>query len=226
MSSRALSIAIVVTAALAIVGAGSDAPWSALFYLGKPATTALIFLLAWFSSSLSSSPTLDARYRRAVLVGIVLSLVGDVFLMWPNQGFVPGLIAFLLAHIGYIVAFAPGSSARARGAIGVVMLCVAAANLVGLLPRIGAELKGPVLAYVAVLTTMATFAIARAWTPALARETPRSVRFAAVGGAAFVLSDSLLAWDKFGGAVPQAQLLILSTYWFAQWCIARSVRAA
>lgn len=222
MSSRALSIAIVVSAALAIVGAGSDAPWSALFYLGKPATTALIFLLAWFSSS----PTLDARYRRAVLVGIALSLVGDVFLMWPNQGFVPGLIAFLLAHIGYIVAFAPGSSARARGAIGVVMLCVAAANLVGLLPRIGAELKGPVLAYVAVLTTMATFAIARAWTPALARETPRSVRFAAVGGAAFVLSDSLLAWDKFGGAVPQAQFLILSTYWFAQWCIARSVRAA
>lgn len=224
MSSRALSIAIVVSAALAIVGAGSDAPWSVLFYLGKPATTALIFLLAWFSSS--SSPTLDARYRRAVLVGIALSLVGDVFLMWPNQGFVPGLIAFLLAHIGYIVAFAPGSSARARGAIGVVMLCVAAANLVGLLPRIGAELKGPVLAYVAVLTTMATFAIARAWTPALARETPRSVRFAAVGGAAFVLSDSLLAWDKFGGAVPQAQFLILSTYWFAQWCIARSVRAA
>jgi uncharacterized membrane protein YhhN len=82
-----------------------------------------------------------------------------------------------------------------------------------------------VLAYVAVLTTMATFAIARAWTPALSRETPRSVRFAAIGGAAFVLSDSLLAWDKFGGAVPQAQLLILSTYWFAQWCIARSVRA-
>lgn len=222
MSSRALSIAIVVSAALAIVGAGSDAPWSALFYLGKPATTALIFLLAWFSSS----PMLDARYRRAVLVGIALSFVGDVFLMWPNQGFVPGLIAFLLAHIGYIVAFAPGSSARARGAIGLVMLCVAAANLVGLLPRIGAELKGPVLAYVAVLTTMATFAIARAWTPALARETPRSVRFAAVGGAVFVLSDSLLAWDKFGGAVPQAQLLILSTYWFAQWCIARSVRAA
>lgn len=225
MSSRALSIAIVVSAALAIVGAGSDAPWSALFYLGKPTTTALIFLLAWFSSS-SSSPMRDARYRRAVLVGIALSLVGDVFLMCPNQGFVPGLIAFLLAHIGYIVAFAPGSSVRARGAIGLVMLCVAVGNLVGLLPRIGAELKGPVLAYVAVLTTMATFAIARAWTPALARETPRSVRFAAVGGAVFVLSDSLLAWDKFGGAVPQAQLLILSTYWFAQWCIARSVRAA
>lgn len=220
MSSRALTIAIALSAVVAIVGAGADAPWVWMFHVGKPLTTVLIFLLAF-----SSSPVLGMRYRRAVLVGIALSLIGDVLLMSPTDGFVPGLIAFLLAHIGYIVAFAPGTSMRARVAIGVVMLGVAAANLSGLLPRIGAELKGPVLAYVVVLMTMATFAIARAWTPALSRETPRSVRFAAVGGAAFVLSDSLLAWDKFGGVVPQAQLLILSTYWFAQWCIARSMEA-
>lgn len=220
MPSRALTIAIALSAVVAIAGAGADAPWVWMFHVGKPLTTVLIFLLAF-----SSSPVLGMRYRRAVLVGIALSLIGDVMLMWPTDGFVPGLIAFLLAHIGYIVAFAPGSSMRSRVATGAVLLCVAVANLSGLLPRIGAELKGPVLAYVVVLMTMATFAIARAWTPALSRETPRSVRFAAVGGATFVLSDSLLAWDKFGGVVPQAPLLILSTYWFAQWCIARSVQA-
>ncbi len=221
MSSRALSIAIALSAIVAIVGAGTDAPWVWMFHVGKPLTTVLIFLLA-----LSSSPVLNARYRRAVLVGMTLSLIGDVLLMSPtDDGFVPGLIAFLLAHIGYIVAFAPGSSMRSRVSTGAILLCIAVANLSGLLPRIGADLKGPVLAYVVVLMTMATFAIARVWTPALSRETPRSVRFAAVGGVAFVLSDSLLAWDKFAGVVPQAQLLILSTYWFAQWCIARSVEA-
>ena len=67
--------------------------------------------------------------------------------------------------------------------------------------------------------------LARAWTPAIAQALPCSVRFAAAGGLAFVLSDSLLAWDRFGGGFPLAQPLILSTYWFAQWCIARSVQA-
>ena len=93
------------------------------------------------------------------------------------------------------------------------------------LPHIGADLKIPVLAYVAVLATMAALALARAWTPAIAQALPRSARFAAAGGLAFVLSDSLLAWDKFGGGLPLAQPLILATYWFAQACIARSVAA-
>jgi len=220
MPFRRLSIAILSSAVAAIAGArlGGDAQW--LLYLGKPLTTLLILLLA-----ASAAPSVGRRYRLAVLAGMALSLVGDVLLMVPTDLFVPGLIAFLLAHIGYIAAFAPGSSAKARATAGVVLAMVAGANLAGLLPHIGADLKIPVLAYVAVLATMAALALARAWTPAVAQALPRSARFAAAGGLAFVLSDSLLAWDKFGGGLPLAQPLILSTYWIAQWCIARSVEA-
>lgn len=220
MSSRTLSIAILLSAVAAIAGAmlGGGATW--LLYVGKPLTTLLVLLLA-----ASAAPAIGRRYRFAVLAGMALSLVGDVLLMLPVDLFVPGLIAFLLAHLGYIVAFAPGSSAKARIAAGGALALVAGANLVGLLPHIGADLKGPVLAYVAVLATMAAFALARAWTPASVQAMPRSARFAAAGGLAFVLSDSLLAWDKFGGGLPLAQPMILATYWGAQWCIARSVAA-
>lgn len=220
MSPRLLSIAILLSAVVAIAGAmlGGAAVW--LLYIGKPLTTLLILLLA-----ASAAPSVGKRYRRAVLAGMALSLVGDVLLMLPTDLFVPGLIAFLLAHVGYIAAFAPGSSAKARVAAGVALALVAGANLAGLLPHIGADLKIPVLAYVAVLATMAALALARAWTPTIAQALPRSARFAAAGGLAFVLSDSLLAWDKFGGGLPLAPPLILSTYWFAQWCIARSVQA-
>ena len=38
-------------------------------------------------------------------LGLLLSLLGDIALLWPQQGFLPGLMAFLLAHIAYIVAF-------------------------------------------------------------------------------------------------------------------------
>jgi hypothetical protein len=54
---------------------------------------------------------------------------------------------------------------------------------------------------------------------------PGGTRLAALGGVAFVASDSLLAWDKFAGGIPMPALLVLATYWFAQWCIARSVEA-
>jgi uncharacterized membrane protein YhhN len=213
-----IRILIPISAAAAIAGAWLGGQWLWLHYIGKPLTTTLIF---WLAASMS--PMIGPRYRVAVLVGMALSLVGDVLLMLPGDFFVPGLIAFLLAHIGYIVAFAPGSSMQAKLGAFALLAVVAGANLVGLLPRIGADLKVAVLAYVVVLASMAALAVARAWTPALANATPSSVRHAAAGGLCFVLSDSLLAWDKFGGGIPFPALLILSSYWLAQWCIAKSV---
>lgn len=169
---------------------------------GKPLATLSILWLA-----LSAQPAVDVRYRRAVLAGMVLSLVGDVCLMLPGDRFVPGLAAFLLAHLCYVVAFAPGSAAKARVVAFLSLVAVAAANLATLLPRIEPALKIPVLAYVVGLAAMAGFALARAWTPALTGSIPRSARFAAKGAMFFVLSDSLLAWDRFAGNVPVPSLL-------------------
>ena len=217
---KGLDIAILLSALAAIAGAwlGGDALW--LHYAAKPLATALIL---WRAAA--AAPVIGVRYRRAVLGGMALSLVGDVLLMLPADLFVPGLVAFLLAHVGYVVAFAPGSTRAAR-AIGFgVLAVVVAINLAGLLPHIAPTLKGAVIAYVVVLASMAAFALARAWTPALMHAWPRATRFVAFGAVCFVTSDSLLAWDRFGGGIPLAPLAILSTYWIAQWCIARSVEA-
>ena len=43
-------------------------------------------------------------YGRAIAAGLGLSAVGDVLLEWPER-FVPGLVAFLLAHVAYTIAF-------------------------------------------------------------------------------------------------------------------------
>jgi uncharacterized membrane protein YhhN len=71
-----------------------------------------------------------------------------------------------------------------------------------------------VLAYVAVLASMAAFAFGARGAGG---------RRLAIGGALFVLSDSLLAWDRFAAPLPFVSLWVLSSYWGAQWCIARSV---
>ena len=216
---RIINMLAVLTAIAAIAGASLDGPWLWLPYIGKPLTKLLILGMA-----LSTQSAVDVRYRRAVLAGLAFSLVGDVCLMLPGDRFVPGLVAFLLAHVCYIVAFAPGSNGKARAMAFVAVAVIAACNLTGLLPRVDAALKMPVLAYVAVLASMAAFALARAWTPAVAGALPRSTRMAAIGAVLFMISDSLLAWDRFAGGVPMPALLVLSSYWLAQWCIARSVQ--
>lgn len=219
MPQRFLAFLILIAAFAAIAGGWLGGPWLWLHYVGKPLTTLSILWLA-----LSAQPAVGARYRGAVLAGMALSLVGDICLMLPGDHFVPGLVAFLLAHVCYIVAFAPGSNGKARAVAFLLVAAVAAGNLIGLLPRVDAALKIPVLAYTAVLATMAGFAFARAWTAEVSRTLPRSARMAAIGAVFFMISDSLLAWDRFAGGVPVPALLVLGTYYVAQWCIAQSVQ--
>lgn len=217
--TKRFTLLIAITALGAIIGVLHGGPWLWLHYICKPLTTLLILWLA----SRAVEPV-SPRYRSAVLAGIALSLVGDVFLMLPYDLFVPGLIAFLLAHVCYIIAFVAGSNFKQKIVGVVVFAAVGAANLYFLLPKLPPALIIPVLAYVAVLTIMAGLAAARAWALhngdaglACASST------AAIGGALFVLSDSLLAWDKFGGGIALSPLWVLASYYAAQWCIARSV---
>ena len=51
----------------------------------------------------------------------------------------------------------------------------------------------------------------------------RATLAAAIGGLLFMLSDSLLAWNRFHSALPLTTLWVLGSYYAALWFIARSV---
>lgn len=233
MTVRGRELLIVVLAAAAILGAGlqGDARW--LHWLAKPLTTLLIASIAWHPGSAASWPATSALslgpgYRRAVLAGMALSCIGDIALMLPVDAFVPGLVAFLLAHVCYIVAFRAGfRSGRGLWMAVVLLGAFAATNVTGLWPHLPADMRVPVLAYVVVLASMAMLALARVWArPALPGVPRRSAGWAAGGALLFVASDSLLAWDRFADGLPMASLLVLGTYYAAQYGIARSVAGA
>jgi uncharacterized membrane protein YhhN len=226
MTSRGRDVLIVAMAIAAIVGAGLDGDGRWVHWLAKPLATLLIASIAWQAVASSMSPA--PGYRRAVLAGMGLSCIGDIALMLPMDAFVPGLVAFLLAHVCYIVAFrADIHAGRGLGVAAVLLGAFAAGNLIALWPHLPADMRVPVLAYVVVLAVMAILALARHWrVPTPQGIDRRSTAWAAGGAVLFVASDCLLAWDRFGGGLPMASLLVLSTYYAAQYGIARSVPGA
>ena len=208
MHDRMLAVVAVLTASLAIASApwALDQPW--LNFVFKPLTTLIVIAYAWQRGH--DTPLV----RRWVLIGLVCSLAGDVALMWPRQGFLPGLVSFLLAHLAYLVAFTRVQRLAARPLWFAAYGVLAALILWQLWPGVPGALRLPVLAYVACLGAMAAQA-AVVWRSG----GPRG-GWLAIGGALFMASDALLASHKFAGPLPLASLWILASYWSAQWCIA------
>jgi len=207
-----LAAAAVVCAMLAI----SAAPWAlgmpALNFIFKPLTTLLVIAYAWPRG-------LDQPVqRRWVLMGLALSWLGDVALLWPQQGFLPGLVSFLLAHLAYLKAFTTTRRLAAWSPAFVGYGLLAAVILALLWPGVPGALRAPVVAYVLCLSAMAAQA-AVVWRGGTQHDKQRG-RVLALGGALFMLSDALLATNKFASPLPLANLWILASYWAAQWCIA------
>lgn len=204
-----LSLAAAGAAALAIRANYHGPPWH--IFIFKPLATALILALA----ARLPAPEL-ASGRTALLAGLVGALAGDIALMFPGERwFSAGLVCFLLTQIAYSSAFAPAlrwgpwTAVRAAG----LGLALAGAYW-GLRPGLG-SLRAPVLVYLTALGVMAWLAVERA---AALGTAPAGA--AALGALLFAASDSTLAYERFRRPFPAARLVVLGTYWAAQWLIA------
>ncbi len=174
-----------------------------LEYLCKPAT-----LLALMAAAVTLSPAPEWGTRRWWFVAaLAFSLAGDVLLMVPADLFIAGLAAFLFGHLAYLAGFwvrGPGAMALAVAAVAVsaVVAPVAARILKGLARQ--PALRRPVLLYMVVISAMLATALA----------TGNVV--AGVGAALFVLSDTMIAWNRFVRPFRGADVGIMITYHLGQ----------
>jgi uncharacterized membrane protein YhhN len=182
-----------------------------LIYIFKPLTMVFIISIALLAKEPPSR-----RYRYAVVAGLFTSLVGDIFLMLPWGFFIAGLISFLIAQLIYIYAFRSGRTLRMKFLGMLPFLFFGAAIYAILLPGLNG-LAIPVAVYVVVILTMAWQAWDQ-WDDVRARW----ALLAFLGAVSFVISDSLLAFNKFGEPFAAARALTLTTYFSAQWLIANS----
>ncbi|WP_269531950.1 lysoplasmalogenase [Chitinimonas sp. BJYL2] len=156
------------------------------------------------------------RYAKLILVGLGLSLLGDALLAWSPSQFIGGLVAFLCAHVCYVMAFVQANR-KARIVRLLPILLWLGAIFAVLYPTLGV-MAAPVAAYVLVIGAMLWRAIALVEQPA-----ERWQLAAAAGALLFGISDSVLAINKFHTEFAAAGYIVMLTYWAGQWGIARSV---
>ncbi|QRY81784.1 lysoplasmalogenase [Pseudomonas sp. PDNC002] len=158
-------------------------------------------------------------YRRWVAIGLVLSMLGDILLEWPINAFVPGLAAFLLAHLAYLVAYL-GDTRRVAPA-GLLFAGVIGGSLFALLHSRGlGPLLLPIALYSLTISAMLWRAIARLGVPSI---TNASRVLAALGALLFVSSDAMIGVNRFVAAFDGSSYAIMLTYWLGQFGIAASV---
>lgn len=210
-----LEVLLVEAAALATATAAEG--WIEAHRVFKPMAMVLAILFV----AARANGLREARSHTLLLVAaLLLCLAGDVFLMLPGL-FIPGLVSFLLAHLCYLALFRQGQRWFPSGKALAGTLAAAVVMYAILFPHLDPVLKVAVAAYALVIATMAAQAMGRA---AVLRD-PAAVGVA-VGAGLFMLSDALLAINRFAQPLPLAQLWVLSTYYAAQVLIVRNARPA
>jgi uncharacterized membrane protein YhhN len=168
----------------------------------------------------------DFQGKKLLLSALFFSWIGDIILMFADKAeiyFILGLVSFLLSHILYIVLFSRQPKTAIKGNsvalyLGAILILGYFFGMVGLLfPKLG-PLQIPVMVYAIVITTM----LYVAYKGSLSWEKPAAY-FILVGAIFFVLSDSILAFNKFYQTLPQSGFWIMSTYCIAQYLIVSGV---
>lgn len=199
----------IATALLFFVGLAADLP--ALRLAAKPFPAVALGL--WVAS----------RCREPLgwltAAGLGLSAAGDGLL--EGESFLPGLLAFLCAHLAYAAAFLLADRRAALGRA-IPFLAWGLTALALLRPGLGA-MAAPVTGYVVVVCVMMWRAAARVGSP---RTPALAAALGLAGAVAFGASDMLFAFDRFAAPIPGAAWPIMLLYWLGQCGIAASAVAA
>jgi uncharacterized membrane protein YhhN len=188
----------------------------ARIYAYKPFSTFLVILVAGLSLRL---PTAKVGYTIGILVGLVLSLGGDVALVFPSsRAFYAGLILFALAHIAYGVTLTSFVGfQRADWVSATILLALATAVYTYLAPGLG-KMRGPVIAYMVLISFMVHRAVSALWSDAFS---PAQAWMLASGAILFWISDLILAIVRFRQPFHHHRLS-LAAYYAGQMLIALS----
>jgi uncharacterized membrane protein YhhN len=150
---------------------------------------------------------------KLMLIAFFFSMMGDTFLMFQGeQYFMFGLGSFLITHLLYIFVFSR-NRLKSNWLARFSFIIFSGMMLFILQHHISNSLLIPIIIYMIAITVMAITASER-------NTNSESYQFVLIGAILFVLSDSLIAINKFVVTIPLQTILIMGTYILAQYLIA------
>ena len=201
-----------IMASVDIIGIAANI--ASLHYIAKPLLIPILILLLVFTKT-------TIRRKNLLLIGLFFSWLGDMFLLFEDRNklfFIFGLVCFLTTHIFYIIYFLKIKSSsisllKKYPLLLFVVIAYGVSLVWFLFPHLG-DLKIPVMLYAAVICTMLLCSLHIFYKV----NNPANWYFL-IGAKMFVLSDSLLAINKFYQPFAYAGVAIMLTYCAAQFFI-------
>ncbi|MUV36622.1 Lysoplasmalogenase [Lentibacillus sp. JNUCC-1] len=172
----------------------------------------LIPMLMIFYYAVRMSPKEKQPVHWLILFALIFSMIGDATIQW----FTIGLIAFFIGHVFYICGFLTQFRFSVVKSLIIVPLAIYgiwfSMRMVEALQLDDSQaLIIPVILYIAAISLMALTAFMT------------GSKWAMLGSLLFIVSDSILAWNKFIGGIDHSHALIMLTYYGAQFFIAHSL---
>lgn len=188
-------------------------PWR---WLTKPSL--VIALIIYFYCE---SKSLPRATRRLTIMALIFSLAGDIFLLFVSNAdyfFSLGLLSFLLAHIFYCMTFLQRRNPESRPVALGFLLVAYAFLLFYMLHEVLGALLIPVFIYMIVILMMVMTAFLRR-----GKVQRKSFNLVFIGALFFVVSDSILAVNKFYVPLTYSHISIMASYALAQLFIVMGV---
>lgn len=198
-------------ALILLVGAcvAAVADWRTVVDRPAPAENVLkpLVLVALIGVALTIDPSSSSQ-RLWFVAALVLSMAGDVLLLPAIDRFVPGLVAFLLAHLAYVIGFAQVSDVGDADRYLAWLVLIPIAGVAFVVHRAvlvsAPEMQVPVLLYICVIAAMVVWSVISHDVVAIA------------GATLFATSDSILAVNRFEHERRRGPLAVMVTYHLAQ----------
>ena len=209
--TKTLNVLILISAisAIALDAAGN----TAVYRTFKPLTTVLVILLPMLCGRKAPQ-----AYWLLTVGGLLLCLIGDIFLL-DGANFVFGLAAFLIAHVLFTISFVTLDKFKLYLTPLLLLFGIGLGYYLFLYPKLE-SLAIPVLLYFLFIVVMCWQGVSLyLWKKGAAH------LMIAVGVLLFLLSDSILALNKFVVPFDWSGVVVLSTYWAAVALLANAVVA-
>lgn len=199
--------------ALGIINIASgilDIEW--LSFVSKPLLMISLFFF-YFQKVKQNLNTSD----KIMLISLIFSCLGDTFLMFQgknSQFFLLGLGSFLLAQLAYCLVFSKEGKRNFFKRTPFVIYSITLFYF--LKANIPKDFLLPIIVYTLAITWMGSQAVER-------QTNQKSYQFVLIGAILFIISDSLIAINKFAFSIPLSGLWVMATYIAAQYLIVEGV---